>query len=183
MTGHFNLSALTAVVFLGGCATLPSGPSVMVLPGTGKTLEQFRGDDAACRQFANEQVSGVTPTQAANESVQKSAVVGTVVGAAAGAALGGDHGAAIGAGSGLLIGAAAGSSAGRMSASAVQQRYNNAYVQCMYTKGNRVPVSGQLIGIPSPGPHPPPPPASYPPPPPDFYPLPPPGSSPPPPPG
>lgn len=174
MTGHFNLLALTAVVFLGSCMTLPSGPSVTVLPGTDKTFGQFRGDDAECRQFANEQVSGVTPTQAANESFLKSAVVGTVVGAAAGAAFDGGHGAAIGAGSGLLIGAAAGSSAGQMSASAVQQRYNSTYVQCMYTKGNRVPVSGRLIGTPPPGSHPPPPPASYPPPPPDFYPLPPP---------
>ena len=94
------------------------------------------------------------------------AVVGTVVGAAAGAAFDGDHGAAVGAGSGLLIGAAAGSNAGLMSASAVQQRYNSSYVQCMYTKGNRVPVSGRLIGTPPSG--------SYPPPPPDFYPLPPP---------
>lgn len=38
---------LLAVVGLIACATIPTGPSVMILPGQGKTFEQFQTDDAA----------------------------------------------------------------------------------------------------------------------------------------
>jgi len=80
--------ALTAFL-LGACVTMPSGPSVMVLPGTGKSFDQFRADDMDCRQFANFQVGGTDANQAATDSALKSAAVGTVLGAAAGAAIGG----------------------------------------------------------------------------------------------
>ena len=33
------------VVLLTGCVTIPTGPSVMVLPGSGKSFDQFRLDD------------------------------------------------------------------------------------------------------------------------------------------
>jgi hypothetical protein len=52
-----------------------------------------------------------------------------------------DSGAAIGAGSGLLLGSAAGPGAYETSAYALQNRYDITYVQCMYAKGNQVPVS------------------------------------------
>ena len=35
------LGAFSTLLF-GACATLPSGPSVMVLPGSQRTFEQFR---------------------------------------------------------------------------------------------------------------------------------------------
>jgi hypothetical protein len=171
MNSQFKLPVV-ALAILGGCATLPSGPSVTVLPGSSKGFDQFRADDHACRQYGQEQIGGVTPNQAANESVEKSAVAGTVLGAAAGAAIDGGHGAAIGAGIGLLFGSAAGSSAGYASAHAAQQRYDAAYIQCMYAKGNKVPVSGRMIAQPPRG-HYPPPPGRGTPPPPDFYPVPP----------
>jgi len=41
---------LVAAVVLAGCASAPTGPSVMVLPGTNKSMEQFQADDARCRQ-------------------------------------------------------------------------------------------------------------------------------------
>ena len=37
---------------LAGCATVPTGPNVMVLPGTGKTFDQFRVDEMECRHYA-----------------------------------------------------------------------------------------------------------------------------------
>ena len=37
---------------------MPTGPSVMALPGTGKNFDQFRADDASCRQFAYAQIGG-----------------------------------------------------------------------------------------------------------------------------
>ncbi|MBN9423246.1 MAG: hypothetical protein BGO63_08025 [Candidatus Accumulibacter sp. 66-26] len=125
---------------LGACATVPTGPSVMVLPGTGKPFEQFRGDETVCRQFALQQVGGATAQQNANDSAVTSAAVGTLVGAAAGAAIGGRGGAAVGAGGGLLVGSAAGADASQRSAYGTQRQYDIAFIQCMYAHGHRVPV-------------------------------------------
>ncbi len=138
------LSPLIMVVLFTGCASIPNGPSVMVLPGEGKSFEQFRVDDATCRQFAFEQIGGVSGQQAAQNSAVTSAVVGTIIGAAAGAAIGsasGDMGAgaAIGAGSGLLLGSAAGTGYASGSYYEAQRRYDNAYMQCMYATGNQIP--------------------------------------------
>jgi phage tail tape-measure protein len=159
-----RLAPLAALLGLAACTTIPTGPSVMVMPGTGKSFDQFRADDAVCRQFALSQIGGATANDAAVESGVKSAAVGTAVGALAGAAMGGRDGAGIGAGVGLLAGSAAGASAGQATGYGSQQRYDNAYIQCMYAKGERVPVSGQMA--PARGYAPPPPPAAYPPPPP-----------------
>jgi len=137
-------SLIVVIAMLSACATMPTGPSVMVLPAEGKTFDQFRIDDAMCRQFAYEQVGGVAGQQAAQNSAVTSAVVGTALGAAAGAAIGSASGnvgagAAIGAGSGLLLGSAIGSSYASGSYYETQHRYDNAYLQCMYAKGNQVP--------------------------------------------
>src|SRR2546427_286978 len=70
---------LAAALLLGACVSVPSGPSVMVLPGTGKSFDQFRADDMDCRQFAYSQVGGTDANQLASESAVKSAAVGTVL--------------------------------------------------------------------------------------------------------
>ena len=49
--------AVTAVV-LAGCASVPNGPGVMVMPGSTKSFDQFRADDAECRQYSSAQVGG-----------------------------------------------------------------------------------------------------------------------------
>jgi hypothetical protein len=138
-----TLVAYLALLVLAGCATLPAGPSVLVLPAPGKPFEVFQADDIACRQWANYQI-GISPGEAATKSTVSGAAVGTVVGAAAGAAIGAaagnaGTGAAIGAGSGLLLGTATGASAGQYSGYEAQRRYDHAYIQCMYAKGNQVP--------------------------------------------
>src|SRR5512143_2386519 len=130
MLHRFKFSPLLAIVLLGGCVRLPTGPSAMALPGTGKNFDQFRGDDAGCRQFAYEQIGGVTAQQAQTNSALSSAAVGTVVGAAAGAAIGGGRGAGIGAGTGLVVGSLAGTGASESSAYGSQRRYDQAYLQC-----------------------------------------------------
>jgi outer membrane lipoprotein SlyB len=185
MTRLFRLSPLAALLVLGACVTVPQGPSLMALPGSGKTFDQFKADDFECRQFAQFQIGGTSPNQVANDSAVTSAVVGTLIGAAAGAAIGGSSGAGIGAGTGLLFGSAAGAGAAQSSAYGSQRRYDNAYVQCMYARGERVPVAGRLTSAPAPAHYPSPPEraeANYPPPPPGSPPPPPPGSPPPPPP-
>jgi hypothetical protein len=37
------IGLLILVPLLGACATVPTGPSVMVLPGGGKSFDQFLG--------------------------------------------------------------------------------------------------------------------------------------------
>src|SRR5580698_6608074 len=102
-------SALLASLLLAACTTVPTGPSVAVMPGTGKSFEQFNADDVVCRQYAGNQIGDAA--QAGNDKAVESGVVGTLIGAAAGAALGGHQGAAVGAGTGLLVGSASGANA------------------------------------------------------------------------
>jgi len=143
--GRFAPLALVGLLALAGCATVPSGPSVMVLPGSTKTFDQFRADDAGCRQYALAQVGGVSAEFAMTDSTARSAALGTAVGAVAGAAIDGSHGAAAGAATGLLFGTLAGTGVGSVSAYEAQRRYDHAFVQCMYASGHRVPVYGELI--------------------------------------
>ena len=166
-----NLIPCVSVALLAACTILPTGPSVLVLPGTTKNFDQFRGDDVQCRQFAYEEAGGATPARVAADSGVRSAAVGTALGAIAGAAIGGGRGAGVGAATGLIIGGTAGVGAAEYSESRAQRRYDFAYVQCMYAKGHRVPVSGRFTG-PSPRAMtlPPPPPGMPPPPPPGMSP-------------
>ena len=115
---------LAVVLLLGACATAPTGPTVMVLPGRDKSLDQFRADDADCRPWAAQQVP-----------------------------------------------------AGSDTAWMMQRRYDIAYQQCMYTRGNDLPgfsrpagrgtpppiVPGQRVPAPPPGAVTPPPDAPPPP--------------------
>lgn len=183
MTNSLRFTALAAALLvLGACASIPTGPSAMVLPGSGKSFDQFRVDDMDCRQYASLQSGGATPEQASADSGLKSAAIGAGVGALAGAAVGGHRSAGTGAAAGLIIGSVAGAGAASGSGRTLQQRYDIGYQQCMYAKGHQVPVYGRFDSSRGPAPSaytaPPPQPSSSPTPPP-----PPPGSPPPPPPG
>jgi hypothetical protein len=163
-----RIAIAAGALALGACTVMPAGPSVMVLPGTGRTMDSFRADDVACREYAYVQIGGRTAQDAATQSAVASAAVGTAVGAAAGAAFGGSQGAAVGAGTGLLFGSAVGAGTASASGYGSQRQYDNAYIQCMYAKGHRVPVPGNVTysapvrateaGIPPPPPGMPPPP-------------------------
>jgi hypothetical protein len=173
-----GLAIVILALLATGCVTVPTGPSVMVLPGTGKPFEQFQADDALCRQWAYQQC-GLTPGDAAVQSGVTSAVVGTAIGAGLGAAIGAAAGnpalgAAVGAGAGLFGGSAVGANAAYASGTSVQHRYDIAYQQCMYAKGNQIPAIVQapraVSASPWPAPPPPPPPRYAPPPPPGYTP-------------
>ena len=139
-----SAAALGTALALGACAVAPpTGPTVMALPGKGKSFDTFRQEDASCRQYAEQQIGYMQPAQAANNAAVGSAVVGTALGAAAGAAIGSvsgnmGAGAAIGGAAGLLGGSAIGAGNAQASAGDLQQRYNIAYTQCMYSSGNTV---------------------------------------------
>jgi len=169
MKRKIAFAALPMLLVLGACVSMPSGPSILVLPGTGKNFDQFRFDETDCRNYASALLGGKDANSAAAEAGLKSAAVGTAIGAVAGAAIGGRSGAAVGAGGGALVGGAAGTGAASTSQYGLQRRYDNAYIQCMYAKGHRVPVAGSFTSAPpanTPPPPPPPPPSAPPPPPP-----------------
>lgn len=135
--------SLLMPLLMAGCVAMPMGPSVMALPGSGKTFDQFQADDAICRQWADRQ-TGIPPQEVANQNTATGAVAGTAIGAGLGAALGAaagnaGAGAAIGAASGLLIGTSAGANAGQAYGWEAQRRYDIAYQQCMYAKGDKIP--------------------------------------------
>jgi YMGG-like Gly-zipper len=147
-----KLTPFLLVAVLSGCATLPTGPSVNVLPARGKSFDKFRAEDATCRQWAEQQM-GMPTQETYDRNVATGAIAGTALGAGLGAVVGSASGhpgagAVIGAASGLLVGTAAGSNAGGGYGSGAQRRYDNAYVQCMFSYGNQVPGYRRVAAAP-----------------------------------
>ena len=94
-------------VLMTGCATIPPGPSVMVMPAPGKSFEAFQSDDSVCRGWAQQQ-SGWDANQTVNQDGAGGAAIGALMGAGLGAAIGAASGNPA---QGAAIGAAAASSA------------------------------------------------------------------------
>jgi len=146
MQKSFYLAAGVFSLILTGCVSPPTQPSVMVLPGSGKSYERFQQDQIICQNSAHNSVNGGAQT-AANNAVG-TAAAGTVVGAAAGALIGaGSHnagsGAMVGAGTGLLVGSSMGNNVAGRSSESLQDAYDRVYTQCMYAKGNKIPVDAR----------------------------------------
>jgi hypothetical protein len=78
--------AIVAGMLLAACARVPSQPGIAALPGSAKNADEFRADDAACRQAA--------------------AIEAKATG---------------------------------------KWRYDMTYLQCMYAKGNQIPVPGGIF--------------------------------------
>lgn len=107
---------MAAALGVGACTTMPSAPSVVVLPGTHKMFDQFVGDDIDCRQFAQGRVGGVSSHQASGTAAASSSAFGA--------------------------------SNPSDSGYSAQDQYDAAYMQCMYARGHRVPVYGQMLAAP-----------------------------------
>ena len=142
-------ASLTPILLAGlfgvaACTTAPPpSPTVLAVPGKGRTAQQFAGDDARCRDYAARENGGVSPSQAATNSGLGSAVIGTLLGAGLGAVIGGAAGnpglgAAAGAGGGLLFGSSVGAGNAERSGAAFQANYDRAYAQCTIASGNQI---------------------------------------------
>jgi uncharacterized protein YcfJ len=166
---------LAALITLtAGSAFAQYAPTVAVSPPPNKPYDEFQQDVYLCRQYAYQQIAGAQ-AQATNQVVG-GAVIGTLAGAGIGAVVGGGRGAAIGAGTGAVVGTIGGSAQAQATEANAQQRYDIAYGQCMYGRGNLVagyPAPAAAAPPPPPPPGYPPPPASYAPPPPGYPPPPP----------
>jgi hypothetical protein len=63
--------ALTALL-LAGCSSTPIlGPSMLVLPGTGKNFDQFRFDEQDCRSYAQNQLGKGAESDSAGTPQQR----------------------------------------------------------------------------------------------------------------
>ena len=168
--------ALAGAAMLGGCAQMPTGPAAPARPGTGKSVDAFQQDQAACQQYAQAVLGNGAAPQSVNDRATLGAVGTTAIGAGTGAAIGSatsqaGQGAAIGAGIGLLVGAINAAGASSATQGQLQAQYDDAYFGCMYSRGNQVPMRmsqrNRMMQVgPSGHPHYPPPntPAPYPPP-------------------
>jgi hypothetical protein len=170
-TRTFGIAA--GAILLAACAQIPNGPSVAVMPPPGKPFDLFVADDQLCRNYATQSIGGTNASQAAAASAVTSAAVGTALGAAVGAVAGGHSGAGTGAAIGAVGGTVVGLGEADYSRNATQRRYDIAYQQCMYARGNLLPgqSAGGYHSAPPPPPSgmmppPPPPPPGIPPPPP-----------------
>ncbi len=151
MSAKWGALPFAALVSLSACTSMLAGPSVVVLPGVGKPFEEFQRDDSVCRQWAAHQAEGEAGDAAAHAAAS-GAAGGTLAGTGPGAAIGAADG-------GPGTSAAIGAGAGRPSGGAVQRRYDIAYQQCMYARGNQIPgivPASRPRGMPSPPPPPPP---------------------------
>ncbi len=155
-----TISGLSGLALLAGCAMQPTGPSISVFPAPYKPFEVFQQDQYACEDYAANQVRG--GAEAANNRAVGAAAVGTALGLALGAATGEGRAASFGAAAGGAVGSTIGANESQRANFSLQRRYDNAYAECMYAKGN------QVAGYRGYGPPPPPPPGGrYGPPPPD----------------
>ncbi len=131
------LLACAAATLLAGCSDVPTGPTVAVMPAPGKPFEVFQQDNVYCKHYASQEISGAP---SGGQQVAAGAAAGAVVGAVAGTLLGDSRNAAgAGAATGALFGSAAGAGNADRNAYGLQRRYNLAFEQCMYSKGNQVP--------------------------------------------
>ncbi len=131
------LFVCAATALLAACSDVPTGPTVAVMPAPGKPFEVFQQDNAYCKQYASQEIAGAP---SGGQQVATGAAAGAIVGAVAGTLLGDNRNAAgAGAATGALFGSAAGAGNADRSAYGLQRRYNLAFEQCMYTKGNQVP--------------------------------------------
>jgi hypothetical protein len=130
-------------------------------PAPTRTWSSFQADQSSCQQYASAAIGGRTAEENAQQSAVGSAAVGTALGAAAGAIIGAATGNAARVQRGaqardLLFGQRGRRHAAGYSYADSQRRYDMAYSQCMYARGNDLP--GRVASRPAP------PQASYPPP-------------------
>ncbi|WP_158898326.1 peptidoglycan-binding protein [Burkholderia sp. L27(2015)] len=150
--GRISFIALASILLLDACATTPMGPTVQVMPGATIPFPIFQQDQDSCKQYAQSQVAG--QADSANKTAVGTAVLGTVLGAALGGAVGQGQGAAVGSAAGAIAGTGLGTGTSQSAQLSIQDQYNNAYVQCMYSKGNQVPGAAAPQAVAPPPPQP-----------------------------
>ena len=113
------------------------------MPAQGKPFQMFQQEMEECKAYALREAGGEGAVQMEQQNAASHALIGALIGVASGGLIGAGvgnagAGAGIGAGTGLAAGSISGAHAARSSGGKLQQLYDNAYLQCMYAKGNQV---------------------------------------------
>ena len=132
-------AALAGTCFATACAVQPLGPTARVMPAPGKPFEVFAQDQAMCKQFAD----GETDGGAIMSNVRQ--LGAAAVTTALGAGVRGGRGAGIGAALGAIGGAAIAGRGSARDGMSLQGRYDLAYAQCMFARGNQVAGMARAI--------------------------------------
>jgi len=141
----FAFSSLSMV----GCGQAPIGPTVQVMPAPGKPLDMYQQEFMKCKQYAFDMIGGQSAVDQVNNQAVTKTLIGVSVGALAGAATGqavegnAGPGAQVGAAGGLVAGTGVAAADTANANMTLQQMYDNAFSQCMYSKGNQVPGMAQ----------------------------------------
>ena len=143
------------LALLAGCAMQPTGPTVRVFPAPYKPFEVFQEDQYECGEYASSQIAGLTDK--ANNRAVGTAVLGTALGLALGAATGDGHAATFGGVAGAAVGGTIAADQSERAGFSLQRRYDIAFSQCMYSRGNQVPGFQRSAAPPPPPPDGPPP--------------------------
>lgn len=129
-------SAIAAALVISACASLPadSAPTVGVLPGGGKNMAQFNQDDIACRSVATAKAKENSPLPVAmglGNRIEVASTRNRVAVRDSTESTGSIYGGGV---------------ATDNTTFTRQQRYDTAYVSCMYSKGHKIPVGEALSG-------------------------------------
>lgn len=129
-------TCLLTSLLLNGCASAPMGPTALVMSAPGKPFDVFAQDQTTCKQFAGGEVNGGATVS--NLKQFGAAAVATALGAGLGAAVRNRRGAEIGGAMGAIAGASGAAYGSARDQNGLQGRYDLAYTQCMYSKGNQI---------------------------------------------
>ena len=130
------LFAIAVALVTSACGSLPAdnAPTVAVMPGGGKNMAQFNTDDIACRDTARGKASQRTPLPVAmglGDRIEVASARSAVALRDNSESTGSVYGGAV---------------AEDSAAFTTQQRFDTAYVGCMYTKGHKIPVGEAMTG-------------------------------------
>jgi uncharacterized protein YcfJ len=132
-------AALALLFAVGACAIEPYGSSYAAMPSPYKPPEVFSSDEGACSAYARQVVAGHADT--ANQQAILTTLLGAAIGAGIGEAVGGGREVTAGAVGGAITGGMIGAANSTNASYALQHQYDVAYQQCMYNRGNQVPVA------------------------------------------
>ena len=65
------LIIIISAFLLSACSTMPSGPSVLVLPNADKNFDQFHAEDQLCRQLTHKQVAAAQDDTDSKDEAQQ----------------------------------------------------------------------------------------------------------------
>lgn len=130
------LAAVATAVVTSACAQLPANnaPTVGVMPGGGKNMAQFNVDDIACRGTARVKAKDNSPLPVAMGLGDRVDVASTRSRVSVRDST---------QSTGSVFG---GSVATDNTTFTMQQRFDTAYVSCMFSKGHKIPVGEAMSG-------------------------------------